>query len=81
MIGRRLVFVKVSSQRPQLAAVLTYTDREMVTSPISTDCVDRKRLTPSKARPKPRISSPFRYGAGVASTCTLMPPKPLMPVL
>ena len=79
--GAFVVLVNVSSQRPQFAPVLTYTEREMVTPPMSTDCVVLKRSTPSKSRPKPRITSPLRHGAGVVCTRTLMPPKPLIAVL
>lgn len=58
--GALVVLVNVSSQRPQLALVLTYTERDTVAPPMSMDWVVRNRSTPSIVRPKPRMSSPLR---------------------
>src|SRR5262249_6105250 len=55
VIGDLVVFVKLSSQRPQLALLLMNTDREIRTPPKSIDCVVAKRLTPSNINPNPRM--------------------------
>src|SRR4051812_18298694 len=51
VIGELVVFVKLSSQRPQFAPLLMKTEREIVTPPRSSDCVVVKRLVPSNVRP------------------------------
>src|SRR5262245_50723000 len=81
VMGAFVVLVKLSSQRPQFAFLLMNTVREIVTPPMSIDCVVVKRLAPSKVRPKPRRISPLKRGAGEACTRTRMPPKPLIAVL
>ena len=80
-IGDRVVLVKVSSQRPQFSFLLIYTEREILTPPRLTEFVVANRFTPSNVRPKPRMISPLKRGAGLVSMKTLMPPKPLIEVL
>jgi len=69
-----VVFLKVSTQRPQLATRLKRSAREIATPPRSTAVVVVKRSGGSKRRLKPRTSSPLR--SGPVETRTRMPPNP-----
>ena len=70
--GASVVFLKVSTQRPQLAVRLKRICREIATPPMSTERVEVKRSGGSKRRPKPRTSSPLRSAS--VETSTRMPP-------
>ena len=80
VIVREVVLAKVSIQRVQLPGLESLMSRLMATPPSTIGAAVLNASSPSKASPKPRISSPFSRAlgslAGTPETRTRMPPKP-----